>query len=228
VKTLLLALALILLPTLALAQWSDNFDAYPAGGLIGNGGWEGWNLDPAFDATVSPAFSLSAPHSVEIRSTTDVVNHMGAPQTSGQWTFTGWSYVPGNSVGDQYLIMLNEYVPNGAQNWSVQILLSSDLGAVFDINTAGTSLPLIRDRWVKFEVAIDLDLDIQVVLYNNQVLYSDTWTGHMAPAGIAEIGVVDLFSDGGSSVYWDDLSLEDVTATAVEPASWGQIKSTFR
>jgi hypothetical protein len=50
----------------------------------------------------------------------------------------------------------------------------------------------------------------------------------MAPEGSATIAVVDLYSQGATAIWWDDLSLEDVGGTPVEPTSWGHIKSTFQ
>ena len=41
-----LNLSRLKLPAAALAQWSDNFDSYPTGPLVGNGGWESWDNDP--------------------------------------------------------------------------------------------------------------------------------------------------------------------------------------
>ena len=42
------------LPATAQADWSDDFESYEVGsGLHGQGGWMGWNDDPAFDAYVS-------------------------------------------------------------------------------------------------------------------------------------------------------------------------------
>jgi hypothetical protein len=229
VKTSLLALSLILLPTLALAQWSDNFDAYPAGPLIGNGGWEGWDLSALADANVVPTPNRSAPNSVEILPTSDVVNDMGGLQSGGQWEFTGWCYIPGNAIGEQYLIMLNQYAPvSGPNNWSVQVLFDGTAGQVYDISNTGPSLPMLRDQWVQCRVEIDLDLDLQNFYYDNQLLYSAGWTGHVtSTGGTLTIAVVDLFSNGGSSIYWDDLSLREMGVTAVEPATWGQIKSAF-
>ncbi len=233
-RSSLLAIALVacLIPAAALAQWSDNFDAYAPGGLIGQSPWDGWQGNPAADANVTAALSRSAPHSVEILPTSDVVNDMGALYSSGQYRLTGWCYVPGNATGSQYMIVTNTYVLPNTFNWSAQILFDGTAGVVEDDVTGAPgggdpTLPLIRDRWVRCELLIDLDTDSQTFSYDGQVLYTDTWTNHVSANGSLTIAVIDLFSNGGDSIYWDDLELVDLGATAVEPSTWGQIKSRF-
>jgi hypothetical protein len=231
VKTLLLALGVMALVTLPLSAiaWDDNFDSYSPGGLVGQSTWEGWDLNPAFDANVTNALARSAPNSVEILTTSDVTNDMGGLQSGGLWLMTAWSFVPGNATGEQYFIMLNQYNPTGTpDNWSIQVKLDATNNVILDDIVGGATLPLIRDTWIKVEVAIDLDGNIQTFFYNDQVLYSDSWTEHVSGLGNPTIAVLDLFSNGGTPVFWDDLSLVDVTVTAVEPTSWGVIKNTFK
>ncbi len=116
-----LALALCLGST-AQADWADDFDSYVLGsGLHGQGGWEGWDGNPAGDAYVTDMYSLSGPHSVDITPTSDIVQAFA--ETSGEWVMTGWCYVPTGSYGQQYFILLNTYVVPGTFGWSLQILL---------------------------------------------------------------------------------------------------------
>jgi len=231
-KTLLLAFtascAFVCLPAIAGAQifWSDNFDSYPTGGLIGNGGWTGWNNSSAADANVVNFISLSSPNSVEIYQTSDVVQTFSGA-TYGQWLITAWCYIPCNSTGDQFWIMLNQYAPNGTQNWSQQVLFDSDLGLVLDYD-GSASLPIVCDQWVELRAEIDLDADLQTVYYNGQMLFTDTWTGHVAPPGILQIGALDLFSNGGTPIYWDDIILAGPGVVGTERSSWGELKSHYR
>ncbi len=228
-KNLLLTLsaaALVALPVSAVADWSDNFDAYAPGGLAGNGGWAIW-YSGGVDGTVTTEQARSAPHSVRIDADSDVTNVMGGPYAAGHFMFTGWSYLPPTGTGQVYLIFLNTYNPG--DNWSAQVLMDMGLNCVYDIGTSGPSLAMVRGRWAEFTVEIDLDNDFQRVTYDGNELYTDSWTGHMAPVGTATLAVVDLYSSGSPTpCYWDDLSLRDLGATPVEPTSWGQIKATFR
>ena len=54
-------LAVLALPSLALAQWSDNFDGYANGtSLHGVGGWAGWDNNPAATGFVTNAQCMAA------------------------------------------------------------------------------------------------------------------------------------------------------------------------
>lgn len=213
--------ALLLLVPAASADWFDDFDSYPLGsGLHGQGGWEGWDGNPAADAYVTDAYSQSAPHSAEIIPTSDIVQMF--TETSGQWIMTGWNYIPTGSTGQQYFIMLNTYAIGGPNAWSLQVLFDSDTGMMSIVEGSATA-PIINDQWVEVRVEIDLDLDTQDIYYNGTLMESLNWSG----TGVPEIAALDLFSNAGSTIYWDDLSLI-AEPTAAGSTSWGQIKASFR
>ena len=226
--TITVTCTLACLPAVATAQifWDEDFDSYPAGGLIGNGGWTGWDGNPSFDANVVNTISLSAPNSVEIVQTSDVVQAFTGA-TYGQWLITAWCYIPANSTGEQFWIMLNQYAPGGTQNWSLQVLFDMSLGEVQDYNSPAT-LPIVYDQWIELRVEIDLDADLQTVFYDNQRLFADSWTGHVGDPGILQIAALDLFSNGGSPIYWDDIILAGPDVVAAERTSWGELKSSYR
>jgi hypothetical protein len=216
---------LLALPTFAAAQWSDNFDSYANGsGLHGQGGWMGWDCDPAWDALVTDLYSHSAPHSADIGFTSDITQEF-AGVTSGEWVISGWVYVPGNSTGQQYFILLNTYYCGGSTDWdwSLQMLFDSGAGTVSTVE-GGSSTAIINDQWVEVKVEINLDTNTQAVYYNGAMLDTMAWTS----TGQLALECLDLFSNGGSSVYWDDCVLSDGGATAVEPSSWGSIKASFK
>jgi hypothetical protein len=109
--------------------------------------------------------------------------------------------------------MLNTYDDSIVNNnWSTQVCFNSSLDLLFDdvgaTCTSGPSLPIVYDEWVEINVVIDLDNDVQSFYYDGQLLYTDTWTGHVSGGGSLNIGAVDLFANNATSVYWDDLSLE--------------------
>ncbi len=198
------------LPAAGGCALTENFDAYPAGSVIvGQGGWESWDNDPTAQfGIVTPAQSRSAPHSLEIDQTDDIV-HQFAGINSGQWTLELHQFIPAGSAGEQYVILLNQYIPDGnpaSKNWSTQILANSTTGLVTDFNGAG-STPIVFNQWVPIRVDIDLDADTQVVSYNGVVIISDTWTGHVPPAGTLNVAALDLFSNGATRVFYDDISL---------------------
>ncbi|MGH9381507.1 MAG: choice-of-anchor J domain-containing protein, partial [Thermoanaerobaculia bacterium] len=191
-----------------LEEWSDDFDGYATGSQIhGQGGWKGWLNDPAAGALVSDAQAQSAPNSVEIVGASDLV-HEYVDSTSSQWTYTAWQFIPADFTGISYFILLNSYDDSGSGlNWSTQVNFNASTDTVVNDGASGGTLPLIRDQWVEIRVEIDLDADTQDFFYNGDLLYSGTWTNEVSGGGQVNIGAVDLFANGASPVYYDDLSL---------------------
>ncbi|HNS03001.1 MAG TPA: S8 family serine peptidase, partial [Anaerolineae bacterium] len=205
-------------PTAApeLADWSDNFDSYATGSqLHGQGGWKGWGNDPNAGALTSGQQFRSSPNSAAILGASDLVHEYS--ETSGQWVYTAWQYVPANFTGESYFIMLNTYDDAGAgNNWSAQVMVDGAANTVVnDGGVSGGSLPLVRGQWVEIRAEIDLDADTGAFYYNNQLLYSGTWSGQVSGGGAAAIGAVDLFANSASVVYYDDMSLVNVTQSPV-------------
>ncbi len=82
-----------------MVDWTDNFDSYATGSqLIGQGGWEGWDNNPAAGALTSSAQALSAPNSAAILGATDLV-HQYSGYTSGQWVYTALAVHTGRLHG---------------------------------------------------------------------------------------------------------------------------------
>lgn len=195
-------------------DWSDNFDSYATGSQMhGQGGWKGWANDPLAGALTSSAQAHSSPNSVDILGASDLV-HEYSGYTSGQWIYTAWQYVPSAFTGQSYFIILNTYNDAGSGlSWSVQVQFDAALNQAINTGFTGGTLPLLKDQWVELRVEIDLDADTQTFFYNNQALYTGTWTGEVSGSGALNIGAVDLFANNASSVYYDDISL----ASPVQP-----------
>lgn len=214
-----------------LVDWSDNFDSYAAGSqLIGQGGWDGWDASPAAGALVSTAQAHSAPNSAEIVGATDLV-HQFSGYTSGVWNFSTQVYVPTSFSGDSYFILLNTYAHLGPYNWSSQIHFNSASNQVIGDpgpSNPGGSAALVKGQWVELRVEINLDADTQTVFYNNQMLYTGSWTEGQSGAGALNIGAVDLFANGASVVYYDDISLTAVAASCAAPDDipWASLNPT--
>jgi hypothetical protein len=204
--------AFVLFPIAASADWSDNFDSYALGsGLHGQGGWEGWLGDAGATAYITNVQSHSSPQSVNITGASDMV-HPYTGYTTGQWTYTAWQYVPTDFSGISYFLLLNQY--QGTQNWSCQVEFDGGTGLVIS-DFDGATLTLIRGRWVELRVEIDLGTDNQTFYYDNQMLYSKSWTEGLSGGGILNIACVDLYANNASPVYYDDMSLTGTAPTAV-------------
>ena len=76
------------------AQWSDNFDTYAAGSeIIGQGGWQGWDLAANAGGNVVTTQSLSAPNALQNIGTSDTV-HKYSGYTSGVWRYSASVFAP--------------------------------------------------------------------------------------------------------------------------------------
>ncbi len=217
-----------------MVDWSDNFDSYATGSqLHGQGGWKGWDNNPAAGALTSSAQARSAPNSAAIVGASDLV-HEYSGYTSGQWVYTAWQYVPTNFTGQSYFILLNTYSDGGTNNWSTQLCFDASAGLVKDDVpgdcSGATGLPLVTGQWVEIRVEIDLTANTQAVYYNNQLLFQDTWTDHVSGGGALNIAAVDLFANNASTVYYDDLSLaapaQPVACDAPADIPWASVNPT--
>ncbi|MCB0078546.1 MAG: hypothetical protein KDD73_14120 [Anaerolineales bacterium] len=199
----------------AAGGWSDNFDSYATGTNLHNvGGWKGWDNDPTFTAFTTDDEAASAPNSVDINFASDLV-HEYSGYTSGQWVFSGKLFIPSSYTGQSYLIFLNTYADGGPNNWSTQIYFQD--GMVVNADDTTQMLPYTTDNWLDWELTIDLDADTQDFMIDGAYLYQGrSWKDGASGGGAANIGAIDLFANGATTVYYDDLMLMPASPTAVQ------------
>jgi uncharacterized repeat protein (TIGR01451 family) len=204
------------------AVWSENFDSYATGSQMhGQGGWKGWFNNPGAGALTSDVQAHSVPNSVAVLGATDLV-HEYSGYTAGTWIYTTWQFVPTDFSGQTFFIMLNNYNDGGVDlNWSVQVYFDAASNTVANYGITPGVLPLIKGSWVELRVVIDLDNDLQWFYYNNELLYTGTWTAEQGGGGIKNIGAVDLYAQDASVVYYDDISLVSETPPAC--GVWGDV-----
>ena len=120
--------------------------------------------------------------------------------------------------GTSYFILLSDYTDGGGQEnkWAVQLRMDSGLG-VIECEYDAISLPLVMDKWVEIRVEIDLDGDWMEIYYDGEFLYEKAWTAtpNNDGTGFLNIAAVDLFANGATSVFYDDMSLEEVGGSVV-------------
>jgi hypothetical protein len=124
------AAMLACLATTALADWEDNFDSYANGQMLDggadDGGWKGWDNNPAWGAPVSNEQAYSSPHSVKIVPTADLV-HEYAGYESGEWLYVSYLYVPPGFSGGTSFMLLGEYADFGSENsWQLWLEIRDD------------------------------------------------------------------------------------------------------
>ena len=196
------------------AAFSENFDSYTAGSNVhGQGGWKGWGNDPSAAATVAGTPSFSAPNSIKIEGGSDLI-HEFSKFTSGSWTITAKQYVPASFSGQSYFIFENVYSDTDMDiiSWSTQIWFDGATGQLGNEDGAANpfTASLSKDRWVDLKLVVDLDNDVQTFWYDGALMYSGSWKnqfpGQDVP-GSAAIGSIDLFANGASPIYYDDIKI---------------------
>lgn len=195
------------------AGFSENWDSYAAGNVSGQGGWKGWGDDASAGANVDGTFSVSAPNSINITGASDLI-HEFSGYNSGVYTITAKVYVPASFSGESYFIFENVYsdTDDSVISWSTQVKFDSATGTLANEDDAADpgSMPYVTDQWADIKLVVDLDNDTQTFSYNGAELYSGSWTqqfpGQSVP-GIANIGSIDLFANGASPVYYDDIKI---------------------
>ena len=195
-------------------SWSDDFDSYTLGQYLDgdptDGEWKGWDNDPAFGAFISDTYALSSPHSVEISDMSDLV-HEYTGYDSGKWRYTAWQYIPEDFSGESAFILLNKYADGGEYSWSTQLRFNSGTQVVSS-DYDGNELPMITGEWVEIRVDIDIDSDVQKIFYDGVMLVEKSWKDGVTGGGDPNIGAVDLFANGASEIFYDDMSLGEFTA----------------
>lgn len=205
-----------LAPTMAMAQWSDNFDSYPAGSINAQGGWKGWDNVAAAAGTVSTTVARSGPNSQSISGANDSVRQYSV--ASGQWSYVAWQYIPQGFTGNTNFILNNAYTDGGPYQWAVQLGFNATTGLVTDdLGRTNNPVSLVFNQWAEIRIDFDLGANTIAEYYNGSLLASGTWNSASYPA-LALAGV-DLYANTGSVVYYDDMSLTAVPA----PASLGLI-----
>ncbi|MCC6678825.1 MAG: hypothetical protein IT436_16975 [Phycisphaerales bacterium] len=200
-----------MVPVAAMAQWSDNFDSYSPGTINGQGGWQGWDGNPAFAGTVTSALALSAPNSQQINSASDSV-HLYSGVSTGMWTYTAKQYIPSSFTGSTYFILLNTYNDGGPYDWSVELQFLGGTGQIVDDLRASNPVTFVRDAWAEIRIDFDLTANTISQFYNGSLIASGTWT--TGTPSVLNLAAVDLFGGTGTDVYYDDMRLIPAPASA--------------
>jgi len=191
----------------------EDFESLDAGLVLHEvAGWEGWYGDAGAAASVSEKYAFSGTKSVEVASSADAVRVFDI--TEGKWVLTAMQYIPSGTSGVSRFHMQNQY-RNGSIGRSVQWSFSLSDGVIGDDYDAGASASIIYDEWIELKLIIDLDNDLLQQYYNGELISSRAWVF----SGTSQIQSIDLFGNGASSVYYDDIKIAaPLVAYAPEPA----------
>lgn len=200
----------------------ESFEPYADGSMLhGQGGWKGWNDDPAFSSPVTSARARTGEQSVDVFGPGTMV-HDYCTFGEGAWSYSAWQYIPsgfesggGGEMAGTYFMLLNTYQDGGPYDFSVQMQFDSTdhMLKVYHGDGGNTiNVPYETDRWVKIQTIVDLDNDWTQVYYDDELIAEYEWTGGVYGdgGGALDIAAVDLYAQHSTNVYYDDLVLEPI------------------
>ncbi len=213
-------------------SWSDDFESYSVGhyldGTPDDGGWKGWDNDPAWGAYVVDTEAYDGTLSVEVADTVDLI-HEYSGYTTGQWIYSAFQFIPTDFSGNSYFILLSDYVDGAGQEnqWAIQMRFDS-LNQVVESEFDTVTLPLITGQWVELQVLIDLDADMFKFYYDGQLLIEKAWTAGPNGEGLGflNIAAVDLYANAATEVYYDAMSLAEGWPSYPDLTCAGGIEAT--
>jgi len=184
--------------------FSEDFESYADGSALhGQGGWKGWDNTPGAGAPVSSSYAYSGSNSVEIVGSADLVHEFDL--AGGRWEFSAMQYIPSGTTGESFFILLNQYSDAGsggpANDWSVQTNFNLATGVISPWHSGAGQI--VYDRWVELKYIIDLDNNTVDKYYNGELIGTDVWDDN----DHGTLGCIDLYGNGASSIYYDDLSI---------------------
>jgi len=186
----------------------EDFESFNVGLVLHNvADWEGWYGDVGSAAVVSDTYAFSGTKSVEVDSSADAVHFFDVSE--GKWVLTAMQYIPSGTSGVTRFHMQNTYGDSIGR--SVQWSFSLSDGVIGDDYDENASAQIIYDQWIELKLVIDLDNDHLDQYYNGQLFSSRAWVY----SGSAKIRTIDLYGNGASSVYYDDIKLQDYLTSLV-------------
>jgi len=180
--------------------FAEDFESYAAGSdLHGQDGWKGWDNTAGAGAPASDALAASGLNSVEIIGSADLVHEFDL--AGGMLEFSAMQYIPSGTTGTTYFILLNSYDDGANQDWSVQTTFDLAAGTIGFWH--GGEATILYDQWVELKYIIDLDNNTVDKYYNGELIVTDQWDDNVH----GTLGAIDLFGNGASSVYYDDITV---------------------
>jgi hypothetical protein len=183
--------------------FTEDFESYPVGDLHGTNGWKGWDNVAGAGAKVSTLFAHSGTKSVEIVSSSDFVHEFKL--AGGKYTFSIMQYIPSGGTGISYFILLNTYADGGTNDWSIQTQYNLATGAItcWHGGLSGAA-EILFDQWVEIKLLINLDKNTFEEYYGGTLIASGQWDDNTH----GTLQAVDLYGNGASSIYYDDLNID--------------------
>jgi subtilase family serine protease len=210
IGTLALVVLSVVTGNCAASEFQADFEAYTPGvGVHGRDGWKGWDNVPGVDGRVSNLYAYTGRNSLQVLGTTDIVHEFNL--TGGVWVLTAMQYIPHGGQGTTDFILLNRYQDGGPYDWSVQTEFDLTQGTITPLEgTTGSSATIRYDQWVEIRLVIDLAANTFEEWYNGVPVSVRIATGEWDDDAHGTLQALDLYGNGASSVYYDDVKIDRV------------------
>ena len=193
----------------AFVLYFEDFESYGVGTVLHEvNGWEGWYGSAGAASSVSDKYAFSGTQSTEVNGSADAVQVFDI--TEGKWVLTAMQYIPSGTSGVSRFHMQNTY-RNGAIGRSTQWSFSLSDGVIGEDYDEAASASIIYDQWIELKLVIDVDNDYVEQYYNGKLFSARAW----AFSGTSQIQSIDLYGNGASSVYYDDIMIQDYLSSLV-------------
>ena len=218
----------LLVRQLRQAPLNESFEDAAPGGVMGQRGWFGWDFRRGRDAPVTNAIARTGAHSLQIDGGADIVREFAEVENDGVWSFSAWQYIPSDYISGgngqfrgSHFLLLNTYQDGGPYHWSVDLQADSNTGMLKVYHGDGENtidIPYETDRWTKVQIVIDLEDDWTRIYYDESLVTEYPWTGGILGdgGGAREVAVIDLWANGSSPVFYDDLKVERLEPTPAD------------
>ena len=204
--------------------FADDFDAYTAGAYVAVTIPEiftTWSNAPgtAEDATFSTDFAETAPNSVKIVGTTDLVMKLGN-KTSGKYLVAFDYYVPATKAG--YYNFQHMEAPGN--EWAFEVYFDNNgTGYMHAGGSNAATFNYTQGAWFHIDNVIDLDNDWAQVYFNDALIYE--WQFSLqaqGEPGTNQLGGVNFYAGSTAGMtptyYFDNVAYAALVEGAQDPA----------
>lgn len=204
--------------------FADDFDTYTSGAYVAltvPDIFTTWSNAPgtAEDATFSTDFAESAPNSVKIVGTTDLVMKLGN-KTSGKYLVAFDYYVPATKAG--YFNFQHMEAPGN--EWAYEVYFDNNgTGYMHAGGSNAATFTYTQGAWFHVDNVIDIDNDLAQVYFNDALIYE--WQFSLqaqGEPGTNQLGGVNFYAGATSGMtptyYFDNVAYAALVEGAQDPA----------
>jgi hypothetical protein len=206
--------------------FSDGFETYTAGQLLACQAptlWTTWSNAAcgSEDAEVSADFAYAGTRSVKVITDDDLIKKFGtSAYTSGKYKISFYVYIPSGKAG--YWNTLASFA-GSSSNWALEVYFDATGGG--RINPGGAvpgTFQWTPNVWHKVEHFVDLDNNIGMFAFNNNVVHQQQYTlGAYTSAVPKTLDAVDFYGATANDVmYFDNFQIETINVVPVELTSF--------